>query len=221
MRKAVVDVVAQFIVAHQQFHLVIVGVAVNVVRALPAHDVFGAFNHNGFVALFSDFVAYFVAVNQRGVGKCRWCFAKQLFDFVGLQFGLNSKLVGIVHRCKRVRIWCSQKLYAARLGQFLERIDHFGSIAFELLQGQSRYGKRHFEFAVRTFNHLQQCTIGFQVAQVGVLTHSRFVGIVVVIVVVVANVEKTVAFQIRPLMYAKNKIDCFHSMMIFLYFTDY
>ncbi len=59
-------------------------------------------------------------------------------------------------------------------------------------------------------NHVEECLCRGDVAAVSYAGHDVVVGKVVIVVVVIAYVEKAVSFETERLMYLEIKTDCFH-----------
>ena len=101
----------------------------------------------------------------------------------------------------------------AGIGKFLENIDKLRYILFALFKSDTCYRDCATEFAFALFNHAQQALCCGNITALSNACDDVIVGKVVIVVMVVAYVEKAVAFQAERLMYLKVKADGFHCVL--------
>ena len=126
-------------------------------------------------------------------------------------FDLCAEFVGVGERAQRVGVCCGEEFHFAGVGEFTEDVDEFGHVLFELFECDAGYGDSAAEFAFGFFDHTQQGLGCGDVALVGDAANDVFVEEEVVVVVVVADIEETVAFEAERLVDFEYEVNCFHS----------
>ena len=94
-----------------------------------------------------------------------------------------------------VVVCLAEELHAAGLGQLAEALDHFGSVAVELLQDRTGDGEGQLEFALALGDRLEQQLVHRQIALLRDALEDRAVGEIIIIVGVFADIEKSVKAQ--------------------------
>ena len=113
---------------------------------------------------------------------------------------LIVKFFGIIERREGMSVGFGQKLYTAGFGQIPEGVQNLRRIGLQLFQSST--GNRKCYSKLRMFgNDFLQKQIGRQIALLCDPSHDFFIAEVVVVVMVVPDVEKTVSFQTKGLMY--------------------
>ena len=194
------DVVAERIVAQQDLQIGVEVVVVDIVRALPAHDVAGALGQHRIEAEFVDHRADVVGIDQLGVAEGRGRESEIL---------LHGRLV-LLHLVDELRlgdqggqgmvVCLAEELHVAGLGQLAEALDDFGGVAVELLQDRTGDGEGQLELALALGDRLEQQIVHRQVALLCDALEDRAVGEIIIIVGVFADIEKSVKAQAGRLM---------------------
>ena len=210
VREAEGDIVAQLRVLEQQFQLRARGGAVDVVGRFPAQNMLGALGYAPFETHVVDLRSEVVAVDELGVAQNFRLDAEQGMEFLTVGLDLQAEFLRVGKRRQRVGVGLGKELYLAGLGQLLQQVDEFGHILLELIQSRSCHRDSAAESAVGSLDHAQQALGGGYVGVGSYASDDIVVGEVVEIIMVVAYVEKAVAFEAERLMYLEIKTDCFH-----------
>ena len=131
-------------------------------------------------------------------------------EFLAVGLDLQTEFLRVGKRRQRMGVGLGKELYLAGLGQLLQQVDEFGHILLELIQSRSCHRDSAAESAVGSLDHAQQALGSGYVGVGGYASDDIVVGEVVEIIMVVAYVEKAVAFEAERLMYLEIKTDCFH-----------
>ena len=103
-----------------------------------------------------------------------------------------------------------KELAATGVVQLVQQFDDGRRVNLKLFQSHAGDGQSHLEGTSGILHHSNQRVQRRDVGAFGNLIDAVFVGIIIVIIVVVADVEETVTFQMDDLMYLKVKTDCSH-----------
>ena len=193
--KAQGNVVAQRIVLEQNFQLRLYRVAIQIVRTLPAQHLLGTLGQHCLEAHVGNHLAEAVGINQFCVAEHGGRLAEELFDGLDLLGHLAAELLLVAQRGQRVCRRLGEELDLLGGGQGLEAVDYLRRVCSELCQKGSRNGESHREFALVLLYGIEQNLVGRQIARVRKPVDGALVGVVVVVVVVIANVEEAIATQ--------------------------
>ncbi len=174
----------------------------------------GAFGEHALEAHGEYLRCYLVVVYQFGVVHHFRFYAEQRVQFVYGHTHLLRELLRVGERCQRVRIGRGEEFHGACVGEFLEQVDEFGHILFELFQRHAADAYRAAERAFALLYHAQEAFGGRDVAVVGHTAYDFVVEEVVVVVVVVADVEEAVALEAHRLMDFEVEANGFHCRML-------
>ena len=178
----------------------------------------GAFGNAALESHVDKLRGKLVAVDKLAVAEHLGCHAENLLDFVGMEFYLDAELLGVDERSQRMVVGLGQEFHFTCVGQFFEDIHKFGHILLALLERNACDGDGTAEFTVGVLDHFQQALCGGDVAAVGNAGDYVVVGKIIVIVMVVAYVEKAVAFQAERLVNLEIEANRFHIVVVFLLF---
>ena len=92
-----------------------------------------------------------------------------------------------------------QKFDTARLVELIEEFEHLGAVLFQQFDGRAGEGEGALEIVAVVVGHLDEGIEGGDVAVFGRLGDGALVFVVVVIVVVGADVEETIALEVDVL----------------------
>ena len=199
VRETESNVVAERVVPQQQFQFGLLGAGIYIVRALPTHDVAGALGKHRLEAQLIDLPADAVGIDELGVPERFRRLAEELlhqglvFEHLVAEFGLRSQ------RGQGVVIGLGQEFHAAGIGQGAERINHFGGIALKLLQHAAGERKSHLECPFLLLDDIQQQLVHRQIALLCHPLEDGPVGKIVIVVGILADIEKPVQAQPRGL----------------------
>ena len=189
--------------------------------ALPSQYMFCTFRQHSLKAHRSYQSTDFIRINQAGVAEHLRFFAKHLFHFITLAKHFFTEAVFVSQRWQAVWIRFAKELTTAGIIQLVQQVNHRRSMNFKLLQCHTGNRKRHFESSSRVFHHLNQRTESRYIRSFGNLIHTGFICIVIIVIMIGADIEKTVAFQVYNLMYFEIKTDRSHSLYHFIVYHNF
>ena len=195
------DVVRKLVVAQDEREARVLSAGIDVVRALPTEDVLSALDHHALEAHVGHQGSDLVVVDERAVAEHLRALSEYLFNLLCLTFCLGDEVVDVAKRREAVAVWLSKELDASRCCQAPEEVEHFGGILLDELQRDAADAEGHFEGFAVLCNHVEHCLQGRLVAFLEEFVDDAFVLVVVVVVVVGADVEETIAFEVYGLVY--------------------
>ena len=170
-------------------------------RRLPAEDVLCTFDHHALKAHVCHHSANLVVVDERTVAEDFRVQSEELLDFLCLTFCLSNEVIDIAQRRKAVAVGFCEELYTAGGCQPPEEVEHLWSVLLDEFQRNAADAKGYLEGFAVFLNHVEHCLQGRLVALFEELVNDALVFVVVVVVVVCADVEETVALEMYRLVY--------------------
>ena len=137
VRETESHVVAQSIVAKEQPQLWLRLGGVDIIRALPTHDVAGTLGKHGLEAEVVNLACNVVGVDELGVAECRWSHAKGILDMLFVFLDLMGELRRGPQRCEGMIIGLAEELHTAGSGQLAETVKHLRGITVQLFECRS------------------------------------------------------------------------------------
>ena len=136
-------------------------------RTLPAQYMFRPFCQHPLEAHPGSQQTDFITVDQRGVAQYLRSLAEVFLDFLCLTFYFRLETLLFGKRSKTVGIGFGKELHTAGTVQFLQFLQHLGSVYLQLLDTHARERERHFESLSALMDHLQQGLQSRHIALVG------------------------------------------------------
>ncbi len=134
---------------------------------------------------------------------------------------LMLELTEIGKRGEGVVICLSEEFHTACLRKLTEAVQHIRSVSLKLLQGGASDRERHLEGPSVLFDEVQQEIVHRNIASLGYPAEDGPVSEIVIVVGILADVEKSVLSQSRRLMNLKIQTDVlFHNIPYLLLTTD-
>ena len=127
---------------------------------------------------------------------------------------LMLELILTLERRERMVASLAKEFDGTRSSKGTETVNNLGSIAFELLQCASGDGESHLEFAVAFFNGIQQQLIHRNITLLGDAPQDGTIHEIVVIMRVLADIEKAEHAETVGLMYLEIETKLFHKLLI-------
>ena len=189
------DVVAEGVVPEKDLLLRPEVVVIDVVGRLPAHDVAGTLGEDGVETHLVHLRAYAVGIDELGVAESLGLHAEVFLDgglvleHLMLELGLGRK------GCERMVIGLAEELHAAGLGQCAEAVDDLRSVAVELLERRTSDGEGDLELALLLLDSIEKDLVHGEVALLGDPLQDGPVGVVVIVVRVLSDIEETIEAQ--------------------------
>ena len=97
--------------------------------------------------------------------------------------------------CERMVIGLAEELHAAGLGQCAEAVDDLRSVAVELLERRTSDGEGDLELALLLLDSIEKDLVHGEVALLGDPLQDGPVGVVVIVVRVLSDIEETIEAQ--------------------------
>ena len=98
-------------------------------------------------------------------------------------------------------IWFSEKFHTARVVEFLQEFNHLRSVVFKLLNGAARERDGALEVAAIALSHFDERVESRHIRVVGSFSDRARVLVVVIIIMVCADIEETIALEMDVLVY--------------------
>ena len=148
-------IVGQGVVAEQELELGLRFPAVNVIGALPAHDVAGAFREHGLVSQVIDHFADAVGIDELRIAEGNGLDAKQFLNLGSVLANLVTEFTLRSQGGQGVIVRLGQELHLAGGGQGTEAVNHLRGKALELVQGAAGDGIGNLEFTLVLLDEVQ------------------------------------------------------------------
>ncbi len=116
---------------------------------------------------------------------------------------LTDKFFRVFERVESVRESAAEEFHTSRVGELFKELDKFGHIELQLFNGCSGDRDCAFKLTVALLNHFEKSFSHGYVACLGKTRHDFVVGKIVIVVMVVAYVEESIAFQAERLVNLK------------------
>ena len=217
IRETQTYIIRQFEVPQQKFKARSLIAMIYIVRALPTQYMLGTFRQHSLESQRSHQTTDFIWINQTGVTEHFRFLAKHLLHLITLTNHFFTEAIFISKWRQTMRIRLAKEFTTAGIIQLMQQVDHCRSMNFQLLQRHAWNRKRNFESTARILHHFNQCTKGRNIWTLGNFIHTHFVRIIIIIVMIITNIEETIAFQMYNLMYLKIKTDSSHFCILFRY----
>ena len=195
------DVVGELVVAKDEREARVLSTGIDVVRTLPTEDVLCSLDHYALEAHVSHHRTNLVVVDERRVAEHLRVLSEELLDFLCLTLCLCYEVIDVAKRREAVTVRLGQELHTARRSKPSKQVEHFGSILFDKLQGDTADAECHLEGLSVLGNHVEHCLQGRLVALLEEFVDDALVLVVVVVIVVGANVEETITLEVYRLVY--------------------
>ena len=190
---------------------------VYVVRTLPTQHMLGTLGQHTLEAHAGHYGTDLIVVDQARVTEHLGGFAKHLFHLVALAHHFFLEAIFVGQRRQAMGIRFCQEFAAAGVVQLMQEVQNGRSINLQLFQCHTRDGEGDFKSSSRIFDHFQQSCQCRNIRMFGHITDTGFIGVVIIIIVVSANVEETITFQVNNLVYFKIKTNRSHFLFLFCY----
>ena len=155
---------------------------------------------------------YKVAIDKLRIAERGGNLPKQALHALAVLPHLPFERIALPERHQRMRVGLSQHLYLARPRKLLEGAQHLGRVHLELVERNARNGKGKFHPAPVARYQLEEKRIHRQVALFGHLAHDRCIRLRIEVIVLRANIKKSVAAKPKRLVYLKVKANCTHNL---------
>ena len=142
-----------------------------------------------------------ITVNERRIAKHFRFLSEVLFNLGTLSFHLCLESSFIDERGQTVGIGLCKKLYTSGAVKFLQFGQHLRGMELQLFHAYTGDGESHFEIFAVGIDHLLQGIQGRHIRTLGNVCDGAFVLIIIIIVVIGTDIEKTVSLQMDYLVY--------------------
>ena len=186
------DVVAQLIRAQQQLHVSLIGVAIEVSRALPAEDVACAFGEDDTITCIAEPFTDFVRVDDLRVAEGDRFHTESVHQELFLQLHLFDERAFVVQRGDAVGESTAGDFHAASGDQLFETVDDFRTVILEQHDGAARDAETATEIAVCLLDEVQQHLVGRQIAAFSQTFGQILVLIIIKIVVILIDIKEAI-----------------------------
>ena len=194
--EAIADVFGERWIAEEELEFRIAAAVIDEVWALPSEGLFGTFGEHAFEAHVCHEFSDFVGIHEAGVAQHLGSFAKEALDFLAHALHFLAEALRAFDGRKTVAVGFGKELYATGLVEFVEEFEHLGAILFEEFDGSAREGESALEIVAIAVRHLDECLEGRDVGMFGSFGDGTLVFVVIVVVVVRADVEEAIAFEV-------------------------
>jgi len=194
--EAVADVFGESGIAEEELELGIAAAVIDKVWALPSEGLLRTFGEHAFEAHVCHEFADVVGIHEAGVAEHLGSFAEEALDFLAHALHFLAEALWAFDGGEAVAVGLSQEFHATRLVEFIEEFEYLGAVLFEEFDGRTREGESALEIVAIAVRHFDE---SFERRDVGVLGRfgdGTLVFVVIVVVVVRADVEEAIAFEV-------------------------
>jgi len=149
--------------------------------------------------------AYSIRIDQLGISESSRGLAEMLFNLFLLYLNLLYKFFFAFQGSECVRMRLSNEFYISGSGKRFKAIKHIRSILFKLVDCSSRYREANLKGRPKLIYQIEQYLVHGDVAFISHPPHDKTVLLLIIILMIGTNIEKTVGFQPIGLMYLEIK----------------
>jgi len=168
------------------------------------------FGQHGFEAQTGQGCGQVVIVDAFRMLEAHGFGAEQLLQARGLGPDLMLKFLARIEEGQGMGAGFTQKFHAARGGQGLEAVQHFGRVLLKKVQGRAGNGKGQTEGALVAADEPEHKLVGGQIAEARCPQQGFAVAVVVFVQRVLPHVEHGVAAQLIRLVNLKTQAESWH-----------
>ena len=207
------DIVAQAVASEQQLQVSLEGVAVEIAGTLPTQNMACAFGQHHIVAGFVQPFADFIGIDDFGVAERGGTHLEHFLQQLLLQFHLLHEAGFVVQRGEAVGVCVARDLHFLGGDEFLETLNHFGTVLLEQMNRTSCDTETHLDFVTIFGNQLLEHGVGGQVAPLSQTIGQVAVLVIIKILMMLVDVEKAVRSQAERLADMKMEANIVHNLV--------
>ena len=197
--EAEADIFGEAVIAQKELQLGGAVAVIDEVGALPTEHVLGTFGKHALEAHAGHKFTDFVGIDKARVAEYLGLFAEEEFHLLAEALHFVLKALFVLERGEAVGIGLGKELNATRFVELLEEFDDLRRVVFELLDGAAGKGNGALEEAGVGICHFDERREGGHVGTLCRFGNGAGVLVVVVIIMVCADVEEAIPFQVDVL----------------------
>jgi len=194
--EAIADVFGERWIAEEELEFGIAAAVIDEVWALPSEGLLGAFGKHAFEAHVSHEFADVVGIHEAGVAEHLRRFAKETLDFLAHALHFLAEALRAFDGGETVAVGFGKEFHTTGLVEFVKEFEHLGAILFEEFDGSAGEGESALEIVAILVRHFDERLEGRDVGMLCRLGDGTLVFVVIVVVVVGADVEEAIAFEV-------------------------